>query len=153
MAASGARVRTVPPLVFMATLAAGWLLDLAVPLALPISSVGRWSGVVLLVCGVALMAWAVATMRRAHTTVIPWKAVSHLVTSGPFRISRNPIYLGDVLAYLGATLLLGTWWPLVLLPFALVALHRLVIVREEEYLAARFGGDYAAYRSRVRRWL
>ncbi|HEY7721277.1 MAG TPA: isoprenylcysteine carboxylmethyltransferase family protein [Pedococcus sp.] len=153
MAPAGARVRTIPPLVFAIPLVVASLLHLVAPLPLPLSGARVWLGVVLVAAAVALMAWAVAAMRRAHTTVIPWEEVSRLVTEGPFRLSRNPIYLADALAYLGVTLLVGSWWPLLVLPAVLLAMLRLVISREEEYLAARFGADYAAYRSRVRRWV
>ena len=153
MAPAGARVRTIPPLVFAIPLVVAWLLHLVAPLPLPLSGARVWLGVLLVAAAVALMAWAVTTMRRAHTTVIPWEEVSRLVTEGPFRFSRNPIYLADALAYLGVTLLVGSWWPLLVFPAVLLAMLRLVISREEEYLAARFGADYAAYRSRVRRWV
>jgi protein-S-isoprenylcysteine O-methyltransferase Ste14 len=85
--------------------------------------------------------------------VVPWEEASRLVTEGPFRLSRNPIYLGDALAYVGVSVLIGSWWPLLVLPAVLLAMLRLVITREEEYLATRFGAAYAAYRSRVRRWV
>ncbi|HEY7717382.1 MAG TPA: isoprenylcysteine carboxylmethyltransferase family protein [Pedococcus sp.] len=153
MAPAGARVRTIPPLVFVIPLVAAGLLDLVAPLPLPLPGARAWLGVLLVAGGVALMAWAVATMRRARTTVVPWEEASRLVTEGPFRLSRNPIYLGDALAYVGVSVLIGSWWPLLVLPAVLLAMLRLVITREEEYLATRFGAAYAAYRSRVRRWV
>ena len=107
----------------------------------------------LVLIGIALTAWSVATFSRAHTTVIPWEQVSAMVTTGPFGLSRNPIYLADSIAYLGATLLIRSWWPLVILPGVLWVMRRKVIDREEAYLSERFGDAYREYQLRVRRWL
>ena len=103
--------------------------------------------------GVALMGWASSVMKRQGTTVIPWVQVDALVTSGPFAISRNPIYLGDALVYLGITVAFGSWWPVLGLPVAVVVMRRYVIDREEAYLTERFGPAYTTYAGRVRRWV
>lgn len=153
MDTTGARVRVLPPLVFLLPLGAAVLLDRLSRLALPWAEAWRWPGAVLVAAGLGLMAWAFATLRRAGTTVIPWEEVTSLVAVGPFRFSRNPIYLGDLLVYLGVTLLVGSWWPVAFLPVVLLVMHRRVIGPEEDYLADRFGGDYTAYRKAVRRWL
>ena len=87
------------------------------------------------------------------STIVPHHAVSSLVTTGPYRFSRNPMYAGLAVAHVGGALLAGTWWPLVTLPFAVLAVRQIVIGPEERYLAARFGQVYADYRARVRRWL
>lgn len=153
----GASVRLLPPLVFLVPLLVGIVLGRLVPWRLP--STGAWptvltvTGAVLFVAGLALMAWAAYVMWRHETTVIPWARVDHLMTGGPFRYTRNPIYLGDLLVYLGVTLVAGTWWPIVLLPAPIVVMQRFVIAREEAYLGERFGQEYAAYRARVRRWV
>ncbi|HEU5144728.1 MAG TPA: isoprenylcysteine carboxylmethyltransferase family protein [Dermatophilaceae bacterium] len=152
----GASVRLLPPLVFLVPLLVGILLGRLVPGRLP--SQGSWPvvltavGALLVLAGLALMTWAVVVMMRQHTTVIPWAKVDHLMTEGPFRLARNPIYVGDALAYLGVTLIAGTWWPLVLLPLPVFVMQRFVIGREEAYLLERFGEPYAAYCARVRRW-
>ena len=153
MDTSGARVKVLPPLLFLVVLAAALVIDRAVPLALPLDRARAALGVVLVLAGLALMGWAGRVMLGSHTTVSPWASVATLVTGGPFRFTRNPIYLGDLLVYLGVTLWVGTWWPLLVLPLLLLVVQWLVIGPEERYLAARFGGDYTAYRKRVRRWL
>jgi protein-S-isoprenylcysteine O-methyltransferase Ste14 len=84
---------------------------------------------------------------------VPHHPVSALVTTGAYRISRNPMYAGLAVGYVGGTLLLGSWWSLVLLPPALAAVQIMVILPEERYLQRRFGAEYAGYRARVRRWL
>lgn len=152
----GASVRLLPPLVFLVPLLVGILLGRLVTWRLPASgalpTVLTTVGLALLAAGLGLMAWAAVVMWRHETTVIPWGRVDHLMTGGPFRFMRNPIYVGDVLVYLGVTLVAGTWWPLVLLPLPLWVMWRFVISREEAYLLERFGQPYAAYCVRVRRW-
>lgn len=90
---------------------------------------------------------------RAHTTVIPHRRVSALVTSGPLRVSCNPMYTAFASITIGAALVIGTWWPLVTLIPALLVIRIAVIGPEERYLAETFGEDFAAYRANVRRWL
>ena len=85
--------------------------------------------------------------------MLPNQPASRLVTTGLYARSRNPMYVGLTLAYVGLALLTDRGWPLVFLLLVLVALHGLVIRREERYLSAAFPGEYAAYRQRVRRWL
>lgn len=152
----GAAVRLLPPLVFLVPLLVGVVLGRVTPWRMPTG--GGWPvaltslGLVLLAAGIGLMVWAAVVMWRHRTTVIPWAKVEHLMTGGPFRFMRNPIYVGDVLVYLGVTLVAGTWWPLVMIPLPLFVMQRYVIAREEAYLAERFGEPYAAYRRQVRRW-
>jgi protein-S-isoprenylcysteine O-methyltransferase Ste14 len=76
-----------------------------------------------------------------------------IVATGPYRFSRNPMYVAMSAVYVGLSLLMGVVWPLVLLPIVLLSLSALVIRREERYLGDAFGEEYGAYRARVRRWL
>ena len=152
---ANAGVRFPPPFIFAGGFLAGWLLHRWWPLALcPTGSAIRpplgWG---LLATGLALSFSGVATFLRARTAVIPHHPASRLVTSGPYRFTRNPMYLGLTLAYLGGTVLVNSVWPLLLLPLVLLVLTVAVIRREERYLAAAFADEYAAYRRRVRRWL
>jgi protein-S-isoprenylcysteine O-methyltransferase Ste14 len=149
-------VRIPPPLIFAAGLLGAWLLDRYVyPLPLPWDRYGPASrvGVMLVAIGLLLSAWGGVTFRRARTAIIPIYSASRLVVTGPYRFTRNPMYTGMTLAYLGATLLLHTAWAFLLLPVVLLTLTRFVIRREERYLEHAFGSEYADYRARVRRWL
>jgi protein-S-isoprenylcysteine O-methyltransferase Ste14 len=107
----------------------------------------------LVAIGVLLAAWGITTFRIARTSVIPHHSASRLVTAGPYRFTRNPMYTGLLISYVGATALFQTLWPLVLLPFVIFVMIRFVIQREERYLSDAFDADYFAYRGRVRRWL
>jgi protein-S-isoprenylcysteine O-methyltransferase Ste14 len=149
-----AGVRFPPPLLYFAGLAAGWGLDRWH--RLPISGE---SPVREVIGGVGILIWlalflsALVAFRRARTTLIPNLPAAALVTRGPYRITRNPMYLSLVALYLGVTLLMNSWWPLILLPAVVIVIDRAVIAREERYLASAFPAEYGAYRKRVRRWL
>lgn len=143
-------VRFPPPLLH----AVGVLLGLGLDRVLPLPQLRLLSGGAFLVaCGLALDAWAFATLRSARTTVLPWRGADALVTAGPYRFTRNPVYVGYALEHAGVALLLGSLGALLLLPLFLLVMGRLVVAREEEHLEARFGESYQAYRRRVRRWL
>jgi protein-S-isoprenylcysteine O-methyltransferase Ste14 len=103
--------------------------------------------------GVLLAVSAVVLFRRAETTPNPTRPTTALVLHGPYRFTRNPMYVGLGLCYLGATLLVSSAWPLVLSPVLIVLVQRWVIAPEEAYLERRFGAEYRAYRARVRRWV
>ena len=150
---SGARVRVIPPVVYFGPFTLMWALHWWWPWTIPGGGALTVAGLALVLCGIALTIWAVVTFGRAHTTVIPWEQVSAMVTTGPFRFSRNPIYLADAIAYLGGTLLVHSWWPLLVLPGVLLVMRRQVVDREERYLTERFGDVYREYQLHVRRWI
>lgn len=104
------------------------------------------------VAGVALIAWGLLTLRRAGTTVMPNQRVDKLVTDGPFRYRRNPIYLGDAMLLLGFAQLTGNVWFAILVPVFLVAVHFLAVLPEERHLEERFGETYLDYKENTRRW-
>ncbi len=110
-------------------------------------------GPLLVVFGVLLAAWAATTFHLEGTNVQPHKPTQAVVTSGPFRYSRNPIYVGLVMVVLGAAMIANTVWMLILLVPAVLVLDRGVIAREEAYLAKKFGDPYTEYCRSVRCWL
>ena len=107
----------------------------------------------LLLTGVLIAGWGWLTFRRARTTTVPGKISSQLVTWGPYRFTRNPMYVGLSLAYLGEAGLLRQGWPVLLVPLVLVYLNWGVIRLEESKLEDTFPEQYAAYRAKVPRWL
>lgn len=142
-----------PPLYYVAGLAVGMAAHAVAPLPVGGRPATTVAGAVVLVLGLALAAGGMAGVIRHRTTIVPHHPVTTLVTDGAYRISRNPMYTGLAVAYLGAALLFGSWWPVVLWPAVIAAVLLLVIRPEEHYLAERFGTDYAAYRTHVRRWV
>lgn len=144
----------LPPAPYAAALLGGWWLDRNVhALALDGGAMLPVLGWLLVGIGLALFGWTLWTFARHRTTVNPYRAASTLCTEGPFRFSRNPIYLGDWLLLAGVALLLETAWPLLFAPLIWVVLRYGVIRHEEAHLEARFGDSYRAYKARVRRWL
>jgi protein-S-isoprenylcysteine O-methyltransferase Ste14 len=150
---SGADVRVLPPAVFAAAFALGALADRWRHVGVPGGRRARPVGIGLMAAGAGLAASGAATFRRHRTTVIPHRPVSTFVTAGPYRFSRNPMYTGLSLCHAGGALVIGSVWPLATLPITVAAVRRLVIDREERYLAERFGEEYETYRRTVRRWL
>ena len=154
---AGAAVRfPFPPLLFAGPLAGALAARRVLPLSLPALLRGSRAtavGIALTTGGVALSFSGAATALRHRTTIVPHHEVAQLVTSGPFRISRNPMYTGMAVASAGAALWAGSWWPALVLPLSVAATVRWVVEPEEAYLVQRFGADYDGYRSRVRRWL
>src|SRR6185503_4522925 len=100
------------------------------------------AGALVTALGLALAFSGVAAVIRHRTTIVPHHPVATLLTGGVYRLSRNPMYTGLAIAYLGLALLFGSWWPLALWPLVVVAVRRLVIRPEEQYLARRFGQTY-----------
>ncbi len=143
------------PWVFVLTYLVGVGLEFAFPLAvlkerLPGVAV---AGAVLFVVGAALAGWSLLIFKKARTTTVPGKASSKLVTRGPYLISRNPMYVGLVLAYLGEAGILKQVWPVTLLPLTVAYINSIVIPVEETRLKEVFQEDYERYRKRVRRWI
>lgn len=115
--------------------------------------VRRGVALALIVGGLLLDGMAAGLFRLRGTAVEPWKPSTVLINEGPYRYSRNPIYLGFAVTYVGLAIAMDSWVALLLLLPCLAVVDRFVIQREERYLSARFGADYDAYRARVRRWL
>jgi protein-S-isoprenylcysteine O-methyltransferase Ste14 len=142
-----------PPLIFLA----GLLLGFGLEALLPGSSVPdavRWIlGGLALLAGIALQTSFIAAFSRKGTSVEPWKPTTAIVTTGPYRLTRNPAYLGMALIYIGIALLSDALWVLVPLPMVLAVIDRGVIAREERYLERKFGEEYLAYKRGVRRWV
>jgi protein-S-isoprenylcysteine O-methyltransferase Ste14 len=149
-------VRIFPPAIFATGIAAGlflhWLLPvhLASPAWAPAI---RWAGAALIAAWLALAIWAVQTFRGVGTTPNPTKPTTALAFRGPYRFTRNPMYLGFAFLQAGVAGAANSIWPLVVLPPVLWVTWTAVIRREERYLEEKFGAEYTAYKARVRRWL
>ena len=151
----GPAVPFPPPLLFVGGLAIGVLLDLVLPLPAVIPD-ARWIamiGFALVATGLACMITGILTFRSFRTAVYPNRPAKLVVDSGIYAYTRNPMYLGLTIAYVGGVFLTGMLWVLLLLPFVLTLLISQVIRREERHLSERFPEAYAAYCERVRRWL
>jgi protein-S-isoprenylcysteine O-methyltransferase Ste14 len=153
-ARQGAKVVFIPPpLYYAAGLGGGLAINSVVALPLGGRPATAIAGVAVAVLGLALTLAGVTAVVRHRTTIVPHHPVATLLTDGAYQRSRNPMYTGLAIVYLGLTVLLGSWWPLALWPLVIVAVRQLVIRPEEQYLTQRFGRTYTDYQSRVRRWL
>jgi protein-S-isoprenylcysteine O-methyltransferase Ste14 len=149
---STASVVAPPPLIFAVGLGLGLGLHARFPARL-VAGPSRLLGGLLAAAGAGLIAWAIATLRAAGTDPRPDRPTTTLVIQGPYRRTRNPIYVGMLGIYAGLMLLVGTPWPALFLPTVLAVLRQGVIAREERYLAGRFGEAFTGYSAGVRRWL
>ncbi len=140
----------MPPVWLIGFMAAAWGLA---RLWAPLGDMLLWPGLGLVAIGIALIVWSALVFRRARTTIVPHQPPSALVVTGPYRFSRNPIYLADLVILAGAALILGAPLALILLvPFREVLL-RLFILPEEAVLERDLGRAYLDYKARARRWL
>jgi protein-S-isoprenylcysteine O-methyltransferase Ste14 len=146
-------IRVPPPLIYLLPLALGLLLDRRLHIPFLPRGVARIIGWPLVGSGMALTAWSVRTMLGADTTIRPDKPVSILIQDGPFRYTRNPLYLSDAMIYAGISVLRNALWAIVLLPLVLYVIQREVIGREERYLERTFGEEYLNYKERAPRWV
>lgn len=147
------RWRPVPPLYFLAAVLVMVAFHARLPLARVVPAPYNALGIVLMVGGVGFGIWGAVLFLRRRTTVRPFVQSTRLVTDGPYRISRNPMYTGLTAALAGVALLLGTLSPWLVVPVFVWLIQNFVIKVEEAMLADTFGPEYDAYRSRVRRWL
>ena len=142
-----------PPLIFLAGLIVGFALEALLP-GVDLPAVVEWVlGAVLVVAGLGLLLWFNTLFNRTGTAVEPWKPTTAIVTTGPYRFTRNPAYLGMALTYVGIAVMSSAMWVLLPLPVVLAVIDRGVIAREERYLERKFGEEYLAYKRSVRRWL
>ena len=146
-----------PPLLYLSTLLAGLAADYVLPIGLVAEALGpgwRFGGsAALILFGVAGISWAFGHFARAGTNVPTNLPAETVVTGGPYRFSRNPIYLALSAFFVGLAVLFASDWALALFPVLLAVMRYGVIAREERYLERKFGATYLAYKARVRRWL
>ena len=152
--ADTANVIVRPPIAWALAVLVGLTLQWVVSLPfMPASVPAGWIGGIVFVLALALFAWAIATMTRAGSNVPTNLPTTTIVETGPYRFTRNPIYLGMLLGLVGLAIAFDSLWLLVMLvPFTL-AIRYGVVAREEAYLERKFGDAYRQYRARVRRWV
>lgn len=142
-----------PQGLFLVLIAAALVSHWWMPWPLPAVPYRVWTGAGLIAAALLLVAWAILEMRAKNTSPLPWKETTALVIYGPFRFTRNPIYLADVIIMAGLALVLGTTWLLITAALAVPLARILVIQHEEKDLEALFGDEWRTYAAKVRRWI
>jgi protein-S-isoprenylcysteine O-methyltransferase Ste14 len=146
-------VKIIPPLVYLAGVVIGFLATIWMPTKVVPNLVAWTVGGILVFCGAVLTGSAVLKFKDVGTTVRPDRAASTLVIAGPYKITRNPMYLGLASVYLGVSIAGQSVWALILLPVVLTIIKRRAIEPEEAFLEKCFGADYIGYKEKVRRWI
>ena len=151
-------VKFPPPFIYALGFVIAWLLETRV---MRIHLVGadasaqslRLAGLILAAVGLLLVFWGLITFARAHTGILPMRPATQIVDHGPYSFTRNPMYTGLGITFLGAAIFLNYGWMIVMMPLVMIAVYSLVIKREERYLTSAFPDEYGRYRRKVRRWL
>lgn len=148
-----ANVKIPAPLIYVAGLILGLVLERRLPVVALPRALSQAAALACLAVWIGLMAWSVGSFWRNRTSLIPIKPATALVVSGPYRFTRNPMYVSLACLYLALALWFNIFWALILLPIVIVVVRYYVIAREERYLERKFGDAYVQYRARVRRWV
>jgi protein-S-isoprenylcysteine O-methyltransferase Ste14 len=148
----GPNVRVHPPIIYAISILAGIGLNELWPLSMPFSLHGRFYGSLVIAIAVCIAVWSLLHFHKHDTDVRPDKPDSALITSGPYRFSRNPLYIMLSLVQLTVAIWLDNLWVLLLVVPSITVITRYAITREELYLEQLFGQKYLDYKQRVRRW-
>jgi protein-S-isoprenylcysteine O-methyltransferase Ste14 len=150
---SHAGVWIPPPLLYVLPFLVAALLQTILPLPFLPEGIVEVMAVPLFAIGIVLCVWSIGLFRRSKTSLVPVRPTSTLVLSGPYQMTRNPMYLSLLCLYLAAAFWQNILWALVLSPVVIGIVQRIVIEKEEQYLEQRFGETYRQYKARVRRWI
>jgi protein-S-isoprenylcysteine O-methyltransferase Ste14 len=143
----------IPPAYLLAALLLMALLHQVLPLARILFAPYRYAGIVIMALALALVLWAALLFHRARTGIVPFSPATSLVLGGPYRFTRNPMYLGMAGILLGAAILMGSLSPFAVIPAFMALIAERFIAPEEALLERAFGRDYLGYKAKVRRWL
>ena len=151
----GARVRFPPPLIFLGAILLGVLVQRkGMRLSLPFAPGLRVAAsILILACGVSLVISARIWFTRTGQSPIPWKPTPELILRGPYRFTRNPMYVGVTLVVIGLGIVLNNLWISLFAGPALLAVHFIAVLPEERYLAEKFGESYRSFLAQVRRYV
>jgi protein-S-isoprenylcysteine O-methyltransferase Ste14 len=142
-----------PPLIYLGALGIGFGLDAAIGTGTMPPTITVPIGAASIIAGTGLLRSFLRAFQRARTPIDPYTPSEAIVTDGPYRLTRNPAYLGMALTYAGIAIFAEAPWALAPLPVAIAVIDRGVIAREERYLERKFGTPYVDYKRRVRRWM
>jgi protein-S-isoprenylcysteine O-methyltransferase Ste14 len=154
---SGAAVRFPPPAAAALTIIGGYVIGQFMPLftAYELAAPGRyWIGATIIVVAVVVLAiWPIRYFKETGQNVTPWSETPEIILQGPFKFTRNPMYLMMLIVCVGFAIVFSEIWILILTPVLALVLYHIAIKHEEVYLEEKFGDSYRAYKHSVRRWI
>jgi len=142
-----------PPLIYLSGLVAGYILNIIYPLPVNIDLPRPFFIFILIGFGLVLLGLSAREIKKVKSNIQPFKPTTALAVSGPYRFSRNPMYLGMILIYIGMGVYMNTLWAFIMLLLVLWAIQYGVVMREERYLERKFGEEYMKYKRKIKRWL
>lgn len=149
-----AGVKIIAPLIYFGFFVFGAILQYIFPIPVLLPKIIAWLiGWVIALVSLIVVILGLRVFRAANNPVMPYKPVSSLMIQGVFKLTRNPLYLSLLLLYIGISIFINFWWPIVFVPVLIVMINQLVIAKEEAYLTRRFGKEYQQYCEHVRRWI
>ena len=146
-------VRIPPPLIFFVMAVAAGVADRLLPLSIGIGTMALYVGGAVVLIAILSIMYIARIFQKLETEIEPWKTTSRIIKSGPYRISRNPVYMLASGVPVGVGLAIDTYWGLIFGVIALWVVYHTAVKKEEKYLAEKFGQEYLEYKARVRRWL
>ena len=146
-------IRIQPPTLTVIHLTAAFLLNWLIRIPFPVPPIFRSVGFLMVLIGFLLGIGAALAFRKSRKEINPNRPESRLITSGVYRLTRNPVNLGFVFMLVGILFTYGSYWGILLAPIMVILFNRMIIEPEEKHLTAKFGQEYLGYTQRVRRWL
>ncbi len=147
-----AQVITPPPVIYLGAILLGWLINMILPMTISSSTWLKWIGVILILIATIIIAFSRREFIKANTSIRPDRSTTTLIRTGPYKISRNPLYISLSLFHVAISIVLNNFWVLFMAIPAIVMIVLGVITKEEKYLEKKFGQQYLDYKSSVRRW-
>ena len=146
-------VKLPPPLVFIGLGVVGVGLQYVIPLSIGIDTPANYLGIGVIIVSIAGIGFLFKLFKRYETEIEPWKTTSNIITTGPYKYSRNPVYIFLCGVPIGLGIIFNTYWALFAFIPALIIVYYTAVKKEEKYLETKFGQDYLDYKTKIRRWL
>ena len=146
-------VKLAPPIVYLGLGLIGVGMEYVIPLSIGIDSPSNYLGVGVIIVSIVSLGFMFKLFKRYETEIDPWKTTSKIITTGPYKYSRNPVYIFACGVPIGLGIAFNTYWALFAFIPALIIVYYTAVKKEEKYLETKFGQEYLDYKAKVRRWL
>ena len=147
-----AQVMIPPPVIYLGLILLGWLINKIIPLTISSTIWLKWIGVLFILIATIIIALSRREFIKVNTSIRPDKSTTAIISTGPYKISRNPLYISLTLFHVAISIVLNNLWILFMVIPAIIMIVFGVITKEEKYLENKFGQQYLDYKSSVRRW-